>query len=279
MSTLDGSLRDLYDSDLLKKLNDLLNDVNNNLEYGELKLSFNKLSTLPDLRAFKKFDNLKVLDLCYNKIRDIDFSLIPPTLTELKLMHNKLTSIGSLNHCTELNCLSVSYNRITQVDWSNLPPALKWLYLDQNQLTTVGDVSHCTRLSVFSLSSNHINHIDWKNLPPSLTWLTLDNNLLSTAELIHCTQLEWLELGNNPTLHSIQSLPDHDFGFFGLSLSSNVKVLGRMCFHAKTYHSLKRACRKFNWKLEQPPLEVFMQGLWAVLEYYTEGSMITTHTR
>ena len=271
MSELDWSEKGLKDSDLLKKLYDVRRDV----KYKVFYLSLNYLTSLPDLRTFRQFDNLKELYLWDNNLRDFDFSFIPPTVTGLYLNENKLTRVGSLIHCTELKYLFVSDNQLTDVDWRNLPPALTRLYLDNNQLTTVGDVSQCTRLSVLWVRDNHITHIEWRNLPPALTQLYLGKNQLTTVDLIHCTQLKLLDLSNNPTLHSIESLPNKHIGIF--NISESVKVLGRKCFHENNYNMLREKCRRL--KLEQPPVEVLLQGLEAVLEYYTEKPIRTTHTR
>ena len=270
MSKLNWSEKGLEDSDLLLKLY----DVRNYSQYAVLDLSFNKLTFLSDLRAFRQFDNLKLLDLRYNNISHIDFSLIPPTVTQFSLSDNKLTSVWGLSHCTNLECLDIQSNQVTEVDWRNLPPALTQLHLDGNQLTTVGDVSQCTRLSVLWVQSNHISHIDWRNLPSKLTQFRLSKNQLTTVDLFHCTQLEFLDLSDNPALHSIQSLPNKHFDF---SIDSNVKILGRKCFHEDTYSMLKKKGR--TWQLEQPPIEVLLQGLETVLEYYKLHSIRTTHTR
>ena len=295
MDELDWKKQGLKDSDLLKKLY----DVNNDKQYIVLDLRWNNLTSLPDLRTFRQFDNLKELHLWRNNLRNFDFSIIPPTVTWLDLSENKLTRVGSLIHCTELKYLNVSVNQLTdvdwrnlppaltqldldknqltQVDWRNLPPALTWLYLDNNQLTTVGDVSRCRRLSVLWVQGNRITHIEWRNLPPALTWLHLGNNQLTTVDLIHFTQLERLDLSYNPTLHTIESLPNKHFDDF--YISESVKVLGRKYFHENTYNMLKWQCEKLKWKLEEPPTEVLLQGLEAVLEFYKEFTVRTTHTR
>ena len=247
------------------------------MKYEKLNLSWNYLTSLPDLRTFRQFDNLKELNLQSNNLRDIDFSLIPPTVTRLDLSENKLTRVGSLIHCTELKYLFVSSNQLTDVDWRNLPPALTELDFDSNQLTTVGDVSQCTRLSELWVQYNHITHIQWRNLPPALTWLDLGNNQLTTVDLIHCTQLRWLYLSYNPTLHTIESLPNKHIDDFYISYS--VKVLGRKCFHKNNYNMLRKKCEELKWKLEEPPTEVLLEGLEAVQEFYKEFTVRTTHTR
>ena len=197
-------------------------------------------------------------------------------MTELHLSGNKLTNLGNLSNCTELEYLAVDCNKITHVDWRNLPPALTWLQLHNNLLTTVGDCSHCTQLSELVVGSNQIKNIDWKKPPPALTRFHLDNNNLTTVDLYHCTQLEWLDLQDNPTLRTIESIPNRNFVFY---VSSSVKVLGRKCFHKNTYSMLKEVCKQLKWQLEQPPVEVLLQDLEAVLEYYKEECIRTTRTR
>ena len=272
MSKLDLSKKDLKDSDLLKKLHNVKNDI----QYEELDLSYNNLTSLPDLRKFRQFDGLKVLNLWHNNVTHIDFSLIPPTVTKLNLSFNELNGIRDLSCCTELKYLDVSYNQITHVHWRNLPPALKRLDLGKNQLRTVGNCSHLTQLSVLSVGSNRINQIDWRNLPPALTRLDLYNNQLTAVDLFHCIRLERLDLDNNSTLHWIQSLPNRSFHF---DINSSVRVLEEKCFHENTYGILKKKCKKIKWELEQPPVEVLLQGLEAVLEYYKEKPIRTTHSR
>ena len=88
----------LEDSDLLKKLY----DVRNYSQYEALNLYYNKLTSIPDLRRFRQFYNLKELNLWRNNLGDIDFSLIPPIVTRPDLGENKLTRVGSLSQCTEL---------------------------------------------------------------------------------------------------------------------------------------------------------------------------------
>ena len=73
-----------------------LESIGNNEKCEELDLSYNHLSSVPDLRKYRQFDNLKVLVLSGNHIRHIDVSLIPPTLTELNLFGNELTTIGAI---------------------------------------------------------------------------------------------------------------------------------------------------------------------------------------
>ena len=273
MASINWTYKRLGDADLLQKLRDVRDDA----QYEELNLSYNKLKSVPDLRKYRQFHNLKVLNLGSNNIRDIDFSHIPPKVTELDISGNKLTAIGNCKKFTKLTHLYAYYNQIAVVDWRNLPPTLTWLYLNNNKLSSIGDCSQCTQLSVLSVYRNEIQNVDWRNLPPALTWLHLYKNQLSTVgECNQCTQLQWFNLSDNPMLHSIQGLPDQDFD---LDINSNVKVLGQKCFHQTTYHILKVKCQTLEWKLQQPPVEVLLQGLEVVKEYYSDKSIRTTHTR
>ena len=153
------------------------------------------------------------------------------------------------------------------------------LDLGENKLTRVGSLIHCTELKYLSVSCNQLTDVDWRNLPPALTRLDFDNNQLTTVDVIHFTQLEWLDLSYNPTLHTIESLPNKHIGYF--LISESVKVLGRKCFHENTYSMLRKKYQSPYYGLnpEQPPVEVLLQGLEAVLEYYKLHSIRTTHTR
>ena len=112
MSKIDRSKEYLGNIGVSRKLDSL----SNNEKCEVLDLSYNKLSSLPDLRKYRQFDNLKVLELRGNRIRHIDFSLIPPTLRELHLYGNELSTVGDVTHCKELKVLSLSWNNISEID-------------------------------------------------------------------------------------------------------------------------------------------------------------------
>ena len=198
---------------------------------------------------------------------------------KLDLSHNKLTAIPNLRKFRQfdhLKVLSLSDNSIINTDFSLIPPRVTQLSLSRNKLISIGNLGCCSELKYLFVRSNQIIHVDWTNLPPALTWLHLENNQLTTVDASHCTQLKWLNLSDNHTLHTIQSLPNTDFDF---DINSSVKVLAQKCFHENTCNMLKNKCNELKWQLDQPPVEVLFQGLEAVLEYYKEESIRTTHTR
>ena len=166
--------------------------------------------------------------------------------------------------------LELDSNEFNEIDWMNLPPTLTELRLNHNQLTTVGDVSHFTQLKVLSLNWNQMSEVGWGNLPPTLAGLGLfDNPLTTVGDITHCTNL-------NSKFHTIHSLPKH---YISIKTGSSVKVLGQKCFNEHTYSKLKERCQSLSWKLEKPPIEVLLQGLEAVLEYYKENTVRTTQSR
>ena len=91
---------------------------------------------------------MKVLLLIVNHISQKDFSVIPPTLTELHLY-------SDISHCTEL--LGIRFNKVSEIDWRNLPPTLTTLHLYSRQLSAAGDISHCTELKVLDIRLNNIS--------------------------------------------------------------------------------------------------------------------------
>lgn len=79
-----------------------------NLE--ELYLSTNKISNICDLTGFKR---LKVLDLQYNDLTNLDCSLLPSTLEVLMLQGNtKLYLLENLDAIPNLKILSLKYTKV-----------------------------------------------------------------------------------------------------------------------------------------------------------------------
>ena len=218
-----------------------------------------------------------MLNLRRNNISEIDWRNLSPALTELDLELNNLSSVGDITQCRELKVWNLNRNKIGEVDWRNLPPTLTRLHLHKNQLSTVGDMCHWKVLKVLHLSSNKISAMDGRNLPPTLTKLDLyDNQLSAIGDISHCTELLQLYLRGNPNFQSIHGLPNRNIY---LMSGSNVKVLGQRCFHKHTYNMLKDMCKFLEWNLDQPPVEVLLQGLESVLDYFKDNLVRITQTR
>lgn len=82
-----------------------------NLEEGYF--GANQISHIPDLRHLKE---LKILDLQYNKLDEIDCALLPEKLEVLLLNNNKgLTKIRSLGRLRNLKLLGIKNTKVTEI--------------------------------------------------------------------------------------------------------------------------------------------------------------------
>lgn len=153
--------------------------------------------------------NLTELDLSMNllpRIPEVLFSL--SSLVQLNLSDNQIAELSpNIELLTNLESLTLSRNQITV-----LPPALcrlsrlRRLYLNDNKLNFDGipaGIGKLCALEVFSASGNQLEMIPESLCRcASLKRLNLSSNkLITLPESIHLTELDSLDLRNNPDLH------------------------------------------------------------------------------
>lgn len=153
--------------------------------------------------------NLKELDLSQNqlpRIPEVLFSLY--NLMRLNLSDNQITELSpNFELLTNLESLNLSRNQIAA-----LPPAicklssLRRLYLNDNKLNFDGipaGIGKLNALEVFSASGNQLEMIPESLCRcAALKQLNLSSNkLITLPESIHLTELDNLDLRNNPDLH------------------------------------------------------------------------------
>lgn len=129
----------------------------------EFDLSRNQLYSVENLT---KFENLKMLDLSYNQIKDFDINTFAnmTELESLKLRQSGLDRIsyGSFSHKSKLKVLDISFNGLQTIDLNMLTAIidLRSLYIDGNNLTEI-DVSEI-KLYFPALTTIGISENDWK---------------------------------------------------------------------------------------------------------------------
>eukprot|EP00918_Siedleckia_nematoides_P096598 GHVU01211883.1.p1 GENE.GHVU01211883.1~~GHVU01211883.1.p1 ORF type:complete len:187 (+),score=17.24 GHVU01211883.1:954-1514(+) len=89
-------------------------EQNNN---GCLERLFASENEIESLRGLKNCVNLRLLDVSYNSISEIDSELPCECLEVLRLRGNKLTSLSGLCRAKKLQTLDVSSNRLTGFDY------------------------------------------------------------------------------------------------------------------------------------------------------------------
>lgn len=143
-----------------------------------------------------KFQNLRVLDLSYNKLQKINgLDDLANTLEELYLIHNDITVVSGLNKLVNLKILELGDNEIYKIDnaLENLVN-LKELYLGSNNLDTKAIQNTFKKLVSLELLSSQANLItSLENV------FTIEDN----------PNLKYLYLGQNPinNIKGIENIP------------------------------------------------------------------------
>ncbi|XP_065347156.1 protein flightless-1 [Cloeon dipterum] len=149
----------------------------------ELDLAQNSLPRVPD--ALFTLPNLKRLNLADNELTEIQQSIeLWQKLENLNLCRNKLTALPAA--LCKLNCLRRLYVNDNQLDFDGIPSGMGKL----------------GALEVFAAANNKLEMIpEGLFRCGSLKKLILANNRLVTLpEAVHLTELEELDLRNNPDL-------------------------------------------------------------------------------
>ena len=146
-----------------EKLQEFLHD--NNISNDRIKTYFEdgKLTTLrlscckiQGTVSFKDFPNLKLLDLAYNDIIDIDLTQ-NFDLKTLYLQNNNLANIDVTKN-RNLKYLDLGYNKLTNIDLTK-NSKLEEIFLPHNKLTNI-DLTKNSELGSLDLEDNNFTVID-----------------------------------------------------------------------------------------------------------------------
>ncbi|POO00843.1 LRR domain containing protein [Trema orientale] len=146
-----------------------------------------------------------VLDLTSFQLHDLDSVELPPTLTELDLTANRLSTLDPrIAYLSNLKKLSLRQNLLDDPavepisSWLALSP-LEELVLRDNKLTKIPDVGIFKSLVVFDVSFNEITALHGlSKVSNTLKELYVSKNEVTKIEEIdHFHQLQILELGSN----------------------------------------------------------------------------------
>ena len=150
-----------------------------------LNLSHNAIAShLLSHDTFASLTSLRVLDLSYNQLTDLDFLPSFPNLEALILDHNQLEELTNVPF--HLKRLSVSHNKLKQIDEADLEALLNLTHINLsfNQLRS----SSMIKLKVDTLEEVLMSHNQLTSVPTAL---------------LNSTTIQSLDLAHN----SIQSLP------------------------------------------------------------------------
>ncbi|KAF8400877.1 hypothetical protein HHK36_014180 [Tetracentron sinense] len=162
-----------------------------------------------------------ILDLTSFQLHDLEGIELPPSLIELDLTANRLSTLDSrIGLLSQLKKLSLRQNLI---DDAGVQPIAGWnalsglqeLVLRDNKLTKILDVSIFKSLVVFDVSFNEIPSLNGlSKVSNTLKELYVSKNeVTKMEELEHLYQLQILELGSNrlrvmENLHNLTNLQE-----------------------------------------------------------------------
>ena len=206
------------------------------LKITHLNLYRNEIEYIP--KEFAKLENIKVLYLVFNEIKEI--KNIPKSVKKLYLNDNEIKEISEeVLELENLEILELSYNKIKEI--KNIPKSVKELYLIYNGIEEISEeMLELENLEILYLGSNEIEEI--KNLPKSVKKLYLNSNEIKeiknipkntkelylyyneieeiSEEMLELENLEILELIDNE-IKEIKNLPKN---LKRLMVSDGVKI-------------------------------------------------------
>lgn len=161
----------------------------------ELRLAGTGLSTIAGLGNVQ---NLVILDLSGNTVRNLEPLSHMITLQELNLTHNALTDLSALTPLTELQKLDVSFNSLTSLAPVASCSKLTWLDAGNNQLDSLSGVESLPMLNYLSGEFNKLTDISLLSANTELETLKLANNELSDISVLgNLVKLDSLYFSHN----------------------------------------------------------------------------------
>ncbi|KAL2555215.1 Leucine-rich repeat (LRR) family protein [Forsythia ovata] len=180
-----------------------------------------------------------MLDLTSFQLHDLESVELPPSLTELDLTANRLSTLDPrISQLSNLKKLSLRQNLFTDdgiqplSTWHTIS-ALEELVLRDNQLKKIPDVSIFKQLLVFDVSFNEISSLnELSNVSSTLKELYVSKNEVTKMEEIErFPLLQILELGSNRlrVMENLQNLTSLQELWLGRNRIRAINLCGLKC--------------------------------------------------
>ncbi|OJJ19161.1 hypothetical protein BKI52_20325 [marine bacterium AO1-C] len=151
-----------------------------------------------DFGFLKEFQQLQVLNLRLNFIKNLSFLQNLTQLQSLALSGNQITDIQALQKLTQLQSLDLSINQIADISVLYNLTQLQSLHLKSNKVSDVGVLQSLSQLQDLHLGYNQVSDISALQKLVQLQFLNLRSNLVSDISFIqNLSQLTYINLGKN----------------------------------------------------------------------------------
>jgi len=105
-------------------------------------------------------DTLKILDMSYNVIREMDPVRFCPNLVELYLANNKIKTLSGLKNLSCLKKIDLGANRLRKMDELSGLTNLEELWLGKNKIEKIEGISSLTKLRRLDVQSNRLTSVE-----------------------------------------------------------------------------------------------------------------------
>jgi len=145
-----------------------------------IDLSNNEIRKIPD--EFKKFPNLKEVNLSFNKIKKLENLNNIKLLRKVEVYENELKSVN-LKNVPNLKYLDLSYNNLESGDLEDIfkLTGLTELQLLRNNIKSIEGIEALTSLEVIKLEFNQIKDISPLDSLKNLKFVSVAENPLDKA--------------------------------------------------------------------------------------------------
>ena len=156
-------------------------------------------SGITDISGLESFTGLKILDLSFTNVTDLQPIKGLNSLEELYLTNTSVSDISGLNNLTNLKKIIISGSELHDLSPIASLVNLTELHLYNNFITDVSALSGLVNLQMLNLNNNGVRDISPLQGLTNLKYLAFYNNRITDiSALSGMTQLTNLDLTNNP---------------------------------------------------------------------------------
>ena len=167
-------------------------------ELPQLELLSANDNKITSLHALGNLKRLKWLNVCKNKLENLEGIEELTSLEELHAGSNQIKKISLSMELPKLKGLDLSYNQLTDVKGIEGMHQMEYLSLNDNQLTNLKGIKKLKNLRNLDLSANKLKNLKGIENLKKLEWLYAEDNLLTSVKGIrNLKKLTYLRVQDN----------------------------------------------------------------------------------